>query len=531
MNPSDGFLDSASETFTYTIETAGWNDGTYHIYVYAWDAIPNHNYNSTAHATITIDSSMPTSSIDAITTYWQTSSLITITATASDTGTGLASVRAYYRFSSDNTNWGAWNSIGIDSTSPWEWSFTFPSGDGYYQFRSQAEDMVGNTETGTAADSSCGFDSTAPQSTIELITPFWQVSSPITITVGVSDETSGKATCELFHRYSADNSVWSSWVSAGTDDQNPWNWDFTFPDGEGYYQFFTTATDIAGNVESGTLGEASCGYDITPPVADAGSRHDITEGETVSFDGTGSSDNMGIASYEWKFTDTDPQTLSGECPSYTFNDHGNFLVTLTVTDHAGHSSSASIWVSVDPIISPTTGIISGIVRDQDGNPLAGAVVSIKDTPYATVTDETGHYSITSVPPGDYDLAFRKDGYESGTIADVAVSAGQETTNPDFVLPKGAEDPKPFPVDYWWLVLLSTVILAFLLIVAVAKRRKHEDDDIGEYPPDEYEIEAPGPAPHIPDGQPYMAPPAMADYIDSPPPPDDFGGFQASEPEE
>ena len=114
---------------------------------------------------------------------------------------------------------------------------------------------------------------------------------------------------------------------------------------------------------------------------------------------------------------------------------------------------------------------------------------------------------------------------------MGVSAGQETTNPDFILPKGAEDPKPIPVDYWWLILLMAVVLTFLFIALIAKRRKREHDDVGEYPPDEYDIETPGPMPHIPDGQPYMAPPAMADDMAYPPPPDDIGGFEASDPDE
>jgi uncharacterized membrane protein len=531
MTPSDGSLDTSSETVTHTIETAGWNDGTYRIYINAWDDVPNHISDTNAYVTITIDSSMPASSIDAIASYWHTVSPLTITATASDSGTGLDSVRAYYRFSSDNTNWGSWVSMGDDPESPWEWDFDFPSGDGHYQFRSRAVDIVGNTETGTSEDAVCGYDSTEPRSTIDTIAPFWQVASPQTITASVSDVTSGKATCELFYRFSSDNFIWGSWVSYGLDHQNPWNWDFDYPSGEGYYQFYTTATDIAGNEESGTSGEASCGYDVTPPVADAGSRKDVMEGTTVSFDGTGSSDNIGIQSYEWKFTDGDPQTLSGESSTYTFSNHGNFLVTLTVTDHAGHSSSSSLWVSVDPITDPTTGMITGLVRDDDGHPLVGAIVSIPDTPYAAVTDETGHYTINQVPPGNYDLTFRKDGFESGTISDVGVSAGQETTNPDFILPKGAEDPKPVPVDYWWLVLLVAAVLAFLLVFGIAKRRKREIDDVGEYPPDEYDIETPGPTPHIPDGQPYMAPPAMAEDMAYPPPPDDLGGFEASDPDD
>ncbi|MBI5001022.1 MAG: hypothetical protein HZB92_05790, partial [Euryarchaeota archaeon] len=79
----------------------------------------------------------PTSVIDAIVPYWRTTSPITITATASDTGSGVYNVSAWYRYAVDNATWGAWTAIGTDTAAAWSWSFA-PAANGYYQFYSRA---------------------------------------------------------------------------------------------------------------------------------------------------------------------------------------------------------------------------------------------------------------------------------------------------------------------------------------------------------------------------------------------------------
>ena len=66
-------------------------------------------------------------------------------------------------------------------------------------------------------------------------------------------------------------------------------------------------------------------------------------GLTCSFDGTPSSDNVGIAGYSWSFGDS--TTGAGATPSHTFT-QGSYTVTLTVTDAFGQQASRSRVVSV-----------------------------------------------------------------------------------------------------------------------------------------------------------------------------------------
>ncbi|RLF29433.1 MAG: hypothetical protein DRJ99_03565, partial [Thermoplasmata archaeon] len=107
-----------------------------------------------------IDVDKPSSSVDAITPYLQTSSPITITATASDALSGIKNVTLYYYNSSDNTTWfGPW-SFGTDTNGSdgWSWSFTFPKGEGYYRFYSIAIDNASNQEDPPAVnDTECQY--------------------------------------------------------------------------------------------------------------------------------------------------------------------------------------------------------------------------------------------------------------------------------------------------------------------------------------------------------------------------------------
>ena len=80
----------------------------------------------------------------------------------------------------------------------------------------------------------------------------------------------------------------------------------------------------------------------TPPVADAG--NDVfTEGLwPVQFDGTRSTDDVGIARFEWDFGDG--STGSGPRPSHTYWDPGIYVATLTVHDRIGQSDSDTVSI-------------------------------------------------------------------------------------------------------------------------------------------------------------------------------------------
>jgi len=86
--------------------------------------------------------------------------------------------------------------------------------------------------------------------------------------------------------------------------------------------------------------------DVINPVADAGPDQIVFEGTTVTFDGSASSDNVGITDYTWTFIDVTTKTLHGEKPTYTFNTPGVYTVTLKVTDAAGNWDTDTVVITV-----------------------------------------------------------------------------------------------------------------------------------------------------------------------------------------
>jgi len=92
--------------------------------------------------------------------------------------------------------------------------------------------------------------------------------------------------------------------------------------------------------------------DVTPPVADAGPDQTVAEDTLVTFDGSESSDNIGITSYTWTFMDSTSQTLTGINPTYTFSTPGTYVVTLNVTDAAGNYAADIVTITVLDVTKP-----------------------------------------------------------------------------------------------------------------------------------------------------------------------------------
>jgi hypothetical protein len=243
-------------------------DGYYEFYSIANDSLGNSETGKVVGETIcAYDTVEPVSGLDGITVYWHSTQPVVINASASDNLAGVSEVELYYRSSTDNASWGAWIQFTMDTGAPWSWDFTFPDGDGYYEFYSIAYDAVGNAEPFKAVyEAICGYDITAPTSMVDVIPSYWISISPFTITASASDDLIGTATVELWYRNSTDNSTWGVWTLFGVDPSLPWSWDFDFPAGDGYYEFFSLSDDVLGNIEPMKVAaEIICALDDTGP--------------------------------------------------------------------------------------------------------------------------------------------------------------------------------------------------------------------------------------------------------------------------
>jgi len=135
-----------------------------------------------------------------------------------------------------------------------------------------------------------------------------------------------------------------TWTILGSE-YNGETVDYTFEQ-PGGYTVNLEVTDEAGNYATDIANVTV--LDITNPVADAGQNQTIDIGTTVTFNGTGSYDNVGINSFEWRFDyNGTTETLFGPQPDFTFDETGDITITLTVTDIGGNTDSDTLVVTVE----------------------------------------------------------------------------------------------------------------------------------------------------------------------------------------
>jgi hypothetical protein len=77
---------------------------------------------------------------------------------------------------------------------------------------------------------------------------------------------------------------------------------------------------------------------------------------------------------------------------------------------------------------PNTAILTGEVKDTEGNPLKGVMVIIKPQVagqvYRAETNSEGIFVRTLIPPGTWDLDYMLEGYDTAVKPGVTLSAGQ-----------------------------------------------------------------------------------------------------------
>jgi PKD repeat protein len=99
--------------------------------------------------------------------------------------------------------------------------------------------------------------------------------------------------------------------------------------------------------------------DTMPPVADAGPDQTVDRDTVVHFDGSGSTDNVGIGDYSWDFDSGDGiQQDAAGVTSHMYTELGSYIVTLTVTDTSGNTDNDTCMVMVNapinraPVLAP-----------------------------------------------------------------------------------------------------------------------------------------------------------------------------------
>ncbi len=106
--------------------------------------------------------------------------------------------------------------------------------------------------------------------------------------------------------------------------------------------------------------------DTIPPAVDAGGDMTMPEDTDVEFDGTGSSDNIGIINWTW-FVDLGDGSeiyLYDEVSSFTFTDVGQYEVSLNATDGAGNDAEDSFTLHVTDATAPVAEAGDNITINQ-----------------------------------------------------------------------------------------------------------------------------------------------------------------------
>ncbi len=384
-------------------------EGYYEFFSLGNDSLGNlETMKSLAETICGYDTSSPVSNVDVITSYWHSTSPISINSAVSDTISGVENVKLWYRHSTDNSTWGSWTLFANDGTAPYQWSFDFPDDDGYYQFFSIATDYAQNTETMKVAfETICGYDIIAPSSNVQVIDPYLQSSSPLTIIVQATDDTSGVEGVQLWYRYSQDNSSWNPWGPFGSDDTSiPYQWNFDFSDGDGYYEFYSLASDTLGFFETAqSSADALCIFDSTPPVISSFSAvpDPLELGQTVNIsavisdvsgiDGAWIELTLGgslIGNFSASNSDSDYWY------SYSPNDIGTLDIIIWTMDNNGFWNSYSDSVLVQDTTSPSISNLVITPSSPEVGDNVGIRVDVDDASGITtcrinITDPNGNW--------------------------------------------------------------------------------------------------------------------------------------------
>jgi hypothetical protein len=229
-----------------------------------------------ADAHTILDTTAPTSAALAITSP-RTTTTVVITFTNSDNtnGSGIAGVDLYQKYTTPGgTPPPSYTKLLTGVTSPV--TVTLSSGDGTYQFYTVARDVAGNVEAAPSTpDATTVLDTTPPTSSASALAAGVK-STTLSVLFTANDAATSVKSVQLWQRYTAPGGTPSgAYSKVGTPGSGAsGSFSVTLSLGVGRYEFYTQATDAAGNVEVApnppAAPDAFTVLDTTAPISSAG---------------------------------------------------------------------------------------------------------------------------------------------------------------------------------------------------------------------------------------------------------------------
>jgi len=231
--------------------------------------------------------------------------------------------QSFVRFSNDNLSYTEWEAFTLSK----DWMLG-PS-EGTKTVYLQVKSLCGPVIT---YNDSIILDTSPPTGSVVIQGNSTYTSSTV-VMLSIHAEDLGSGVANM--RFSSDNQTWSEWEGYGTSAI----YVFTGEDGE--KTVFVQFTDNTGRTSTA---KDEIILDTTDPIPVIQIPMNITVNETVAFDATASTDNIGIANYSWILGDG--STGSGSVITHRYAEAGIYTIVLTVTDRANNTESQSVVVIV-----------------------------------------------------------------------------------------------------------------------------------------------------------------------------------------
>lgn len=285
--------------------------------------------------------------------------------------------------------------------------------DGMYDVRVQATDKSGNK----SAYYTCSYD----YKSCSIVAPkLFATERGWQIKLNWSSTADSSLLGYNLYKRSSDN---SSFVLVGSTILNEYT-DNNVKAGQTYF-YYVEAIDSYNNiVASEKVMAVPTDEDAVKPVADAGIDLYGLVGMSIQFDGSKSSDNHYIASYEWDFGDG--SKASSAKANHIYSDPGTYTASLTVKDSAGNASNSKISVTVHD--EDTYGYAEVQLVDSSRNTSVANAMVYAELPDGDILVNTNSNGVATIyaPFGTYKMSFYKDGYLP-VSADITIEKGGSWT--------------------------------------------------------------------------------------------------------